>query len=813
VRRNWLLSLALCVAVAGLIRGLTAGALWDPHDTSVAELARRIGLNLLGGGRLAVGGADNSLPIRADLGRAELPFTSIALGFRLFGLSEWAGRLPLTLWSLLGLAVLYAALGQLWERRAALFAVLVLATTPLFFLQARALFGDAPTFATFVTAWSGLSVACLANVSRRARAGFAALGVLGLYAGFWCRGPIVNVAVPALSVGLVGSLMRRGQGRVRFVSWAVTLLGLAALGLGVVGLSLASRTGDYSVFVGSALAVPPELPTFDVALGNLAHAAFPWSAAAPLALAWLSEPEDASDPAHAVALAAALGLALSLATWAWLAPALGNSSLPGVCCYAVLVAGGLRRLETGRLRSRLLGLVVAALAIVIGFDLHTYPEKALSAYAVLGATLPDSLRAASDQLWLGGALTLALLTALLSYESQVGNGARPVVFRRAEYGRVLTGLQQVWDGNLVFAFLVLEAGLVGFLLLSAVSERLVVLPQLDAFGSFSRKLVASAAVGAPLLPLVPLGAMLLRDSARVVFELPLRLRSFLPTRAEGILLAFAAFGSITSLGFYPALSRQLSPQEAFERYRELRATTEPLALLGQQAESARYQGAASARSLEGAPAALTWLTESAQRRWLVLRQGDLAELNAQFRGVRQHNLPILDARSSEILLASNQLRAGERDQNPLAELVLDAPPRLQHPLSAVLGDKLAVLGWSVIRADGALATSLSPTEHYRFAIYYRVLAPLSGSWQTFVHIDGLQRRFNADHEPLNGKYPLKLWRQNDVLVDETSLTLEPNFSPGPYRVYFGLFAGEQRLHVSAGPSDEDRIVAGTVQVR
>ena len=91
--------------------------------------------------------------------------------------------------------------------------------------------------------------------------------------------------------------------------------------------------------------------------------------------------------------------------------------------------------------------------------------------------------------------------------------------------------------------------------------------------------------------------------------------------------------------------------------------------------------------------------------------------------------------------------------------------------------------------------------------------PFSGPWKTFVHIDGLQQRFNADHDPLQGKYPLHLWRQNDVLVDSTLITLEPNFSPGPYRLYFGLFAGDRRLPVTAGPANEDRIVAGTLQVR
>src|SRR5688572_6599429 len=79
VRRNWPKGLLVCLACFGLLWGAFPGTLWDPHEVTVAELARRIALNLLGGGGLALPDADNSVPIRADLGRGELPFTSAAL--------------------------------------------------------------------------------------------------------------------------------------------------------------------------------------------------------------------------------------------------------------------------------------------------------------------------------------------------------------------------------------------------------------------------------------------------------------------------------------------------------------------------------------------------------------------------------------------------------------------------------------------------------------------------------------------------------------------------------------------------------------
>ncbi len=819
MRRNWLVRLATLLAIAGLIAGVRAGALWDPHEVTVAELARRIGVNLLGGSSLAVAGADNSVPIRADLGRGELPFTSAALGFRLFGLSDWAGRLPLALWSLVGLASLHAALSRLWDRRVALYATLVLATTPLYFLHARVLLGDAVTLAAGAMAWSGFAVACLAEVSPRVRAGFAALGTVGLYAGFWCRGPIVSVAVPALAVGVAALLGRPPSRFARWLALGVSVVGALALALGVSGLALAQQTGDYSVFVGSALARSPELLTFDAVLGNLAHAAFPWSATAPLALALVLKRDDDGSPRRAAVNAAALGLGFSLAASAWLSSSLGGLVPPAVGCFAALVAVALMELETGKLGSPLLGLVVAALGVVIGLDLREYPDKALVGLGLSGVTLPESLRPASASLWLASAAVIALTSVACLYEGEarVGSDQRTPAFQRTEYVRVLATLQRLWDGNLVFALLVLEAALVGFLLLSAVSERLVPLPQLDGFGSLTRKLVACAAIGVPLLPLVPLGALLLRDLTRALFgEHSLgRWRALAPSRAQGLLLMFAALGGVASLGFYPALARQLSPQEALRRYRQLRRPGELLGVLGESRESARYQGAPDALSFEGVDSAFAWLASGAdkRRRWLLIRQAELAELNAQFRSLTRQNLPVLDAHSSELLLASNRRLPSERDENPLANGVRSDVPAVQHALHAVLGEQLEVLGWSVADGDGRLATSVVPATTYRFAIYYRVLAPLSGSWQTFVHLDGLQRRFNADHEPLDGKYPPRLWRQNDVIVDTTNILLEPNFSPGAYRVYFGLFSGDRRLPVTEGPQNDDRIVAGTLQVR
>lgn len=806
MRRNWLLALAFLAAFWGLLRGISSGGLWDPHDVEAAELARRIALHLLGGRGLALPFADNSLPIRADLGRGELPFTSMALGFRAFGLTAWAARLPLTLASIAGVWAIQAAVARLFSPRAGIYAALVLATTPLYCLQGRLLFGEALTFAAFALSWSGLSVACLArDIALAVRTRFAALGGLGLYAGLWCRGAIVSVAVPALAVGVAGLALPR-QGAPRVAAALVLGLGLTSLAVGGAALVTAQRAGDYSVFVAHALSLRPTASSFEAPLGDLLHAAFPWSALVPLAFAALGR-QDAQAHARSALWSAALGLGLGLFAAGLMTSAERSTLSPGVCCWAVLIGVALHELEVSGRDFRLAGALAAALTLVIAFDLRVNSDKVFSPFGLTGITLPETARPAL-LLWLGAGLGLAVLLGWLAYERE----APPRRFDWEEYRRVLGTLWHQWRGNLVFAGLVVEAALVGFLLLSALSERVGALGGFQAFGSFARHAAALGALSLPLSPLLPLGAMLLRDLGRALFQTSAATPRVL-TRPLAVLLATSTVGSAASAGFYPSLSSALAPVAPFERYRALSRPGERLAVLGQSPAAPRYLGVDVSESAADVEGAFAFLMQDAGRRWLALRKEELPELNQLYRQARGHNVPILDAQSGEILLASNRRLAPEPERNPLEASVRSAAPSPSRPLHAVLGGKLEVLGISLRTASGEPAEELVPTRSYQLTVHYRVREPIAGSWRSFVHIDGLQRRFNADHELLEGRYPTRFWLAGDFVDDTTEVVLGPNFSPGSYRLYFGLFSGDKRLAVSEGRADADRVVAGTLQVR
>src|SRR5690606_24338152 len=124
---------AAAVAVLSLLVPIASSGIWDPHELGVADLSRRIALTLMGAEGLSLSGGNNSVPSLGELGRGQLPFTSIATGFRVFGLHDWAGRLPLALWGLLGVAATYALVARLVSRKAACFSAAALATMPLYF--------------------------------------------------------------------------------------------------------------------------------------------------------------------------------------------------------------------------------------------------------------------------------------------------------------------------------------------------------------------------------------------------------------------------------------------------------------------------------------------------------------------------------------------------------------------------------------------------------------------------------------------------------------------------------------------------------
>ncbi|HEX3776126.1 MAG TPA: glycosyltransferase family 39 protein [Polyangiaceae bacterium] len=833
--RHWLGWFTLLVAALSLFAPIASSGIWDPPEREVAELARRIALNLLGGHGLSVDGANNEVPTRSELGRGELPFTSIAAGFRVFGLHEWAGRLPLALWGAIGLCAIYVLVRRLSDRKSALYSVLVLATMPLYFLQARTMLGDIVTMAGLALALcgTGLAVFDRQESGQVAASRFVALGVgvLGMVSALLSRGVLVGVALPAFGVGACWLVLGAG-GVTRRESFG-DAIGVASLAIGVVfgvlgGRALAhapESAGAFSLWLGSAVNRPRVLPTFDVMILQLGHALFPWSALLPVAFGALLaepplEPGAAREREAALRMLALVVPGAALAVYGFAAPVFGPLPFGATAALAIAPALFIRDFERGRKLSRAASMVVVAFAILLYFDFRNFPEKGLSAFCVADVRFPDSFRAKGDRILETCTMIFCAAFFFLLQENSSHEDER---FDAREYRRWPRELRELWAGNLQFALMVLEAALVGICVLGAISDHLFHAGKFEALSATSREVALSCAIGLPLLVFSPTLLTLIRDAFRTLFDpelgslFPGALARFFAgglSRGRAALFVCVGFGLALSLGYYPLLTAQISPKQVFDAYRREAHAGEALGMLGTSAASASYYAGRTVPSFDNASHAFEWLVATPERRWLVIRQSDLAMMNMLFRGRQSppRNLPVLDARSSEILLVSNQL-SDRPNENPLDQFVLSVAPRPSHPLDANLGDKLDVLGWDTLGRDGSAVSELEPAHHYVFVIYYRVVQPITGNWDTFIHIDGFQRRFNGDHPTLDGKYPFNLWRVGDFIADRYDFELEPNFGAGRYQVYFGLYSGNKRLEVRRGRAVENRLEAGELEVR
>ena len=758
------------------------------------------------------------MPKLGDLGRGELSFDSIAVGFRLFGLHEWSGRLPLALWGLAGVVSLYWLLSRLVDKKAGLYGAVVLSTMPLYFMQARTMLGDIVTMAAITMALAGLGVAVFDGPSlSRARLLSMVLGVVGLVCGFLTRGLLIGVALPALGAGLAwGVVFASGQrkaDRAGDVTGALSLVvGAAAL---YVGASAMFRgvAPDYSMLVGATLVSLPKFPTFDLVIHYLGHSLFPWSAFIPFAVGRIFRapppPADGGEAAEsratAVRIFAIVGSAVAFGVYSLMAPRVGYLAFGAPALLAAIAAISIRDLERGAPSSRAVGVGVAVFTALFLRDYLMFPEKGLSAFAVTSPTFPDTFKDRASTLVLACSAIFVLVVFFAWLEEQ----SRPF-FAREDYMQWPRALVAAWGGNLFVALAFAEIALVLLAANTYVAMHFLHAKWIAPIGLQIRVVMLNAFWIAPVAVFAAVwGAMALRDSFRWFFD------KTGVSRAMATIGAGLAAASVMSFVYYPALAAQLSPKEVFESYGRLHGPGEPLGLLGIGGKSASYYAGADAQLFGDVSGAFNWLTTGSERRWLAVRNEDLGKLNSLFRarpGPKQ-NLPVLDARSSQNMLVSNVLGPSEKNQSPFQSYVLDAPPALAHPAEANLQDQLLCLGWDVYDTAGKPVEYVVPARKYHFRLYYRVLANMVGEWETFIHIDGFHRRFNGDHKTLGGKYSFTYFQPGDYIVDDYEFSLEPNFTAGNYNVYYGLFQGDTRLKVKTGRHDDNRLDGGQIRVQ
>lgn len=921
--RPLLIAAAAVLLIAGLLlfRGISQLGIWDPHELTLADLGCR---RAAATGRFDVAACGADTGARGEL-RGAVMVQSVALGFRLFGVTESAGRIPLALWILAGAIVATIAVSRLIDPRAGLFTGAVFVTMPMVLAQGRLVLGDAATMGAFAVAFGALAVAAFdrdeagAPASWSARTPWAVLGAFGVAACVGSRGVAVGAA-PAAAVGLAWLLRTANTSRTSdtgapmravvavSVLAAAAALGVwiapkeiaatapeaaraaismwttrgaiasalvgggvlaalpgtldhrveravvgAALGLGAFGfaegIAVATMAEEPRFFaaVGATLAPTRKFPTFDLLVRQIAHGAFPWSCFFPFALGRaLARP--ATTPAAAVdreldlRVAALAAAALAFGAQTLVAPRFGLAPFAAPVALAIVIGLVLRDIERAPAASLAIGIGTAVLAALVlndfNFeDLSKAPVELATApilepYGLYGVSAPEELRVR-----LKIALYLAAAVFLLPiFFVWVDDDPRPGWTPRAAIEKPLRAARNAWSHPVHGLLLLLLASfeacalVVGVIVFKRGLRRHV--PQLQALNASQRDFAVNLwwmIVAAVIAAYVGYVAFIYgRDLFR-----NLR-RQRVSTIAVGGLVA----AGIWSFGVMPAVANQFSPKGVFETYRKAGAGS-PIGLLGVNPRTAAYDLAGASPAVLSDPrTAYEWLIDGkAEKKFLALRSESLAETNRLWRtsATPRTNLPILDGRSAQVLLAANGL-FGAKNENPLDRMVLDGPPTAtsdcarangpicvpSHALNCDIDGNLACVGWELFDTQGKPVTSVSSGQHVRLRLIYRVTGHVSGGWQVFIHVEQpgtATARKTWDHPPLAGKYPMDAWLAGDVLVDDSEFNLEPNMRSGsPITILTGFFSGSVRMKLLSGPdagqeSEGARLLLGSIPVK
>ncbi len=148
----------------------------------------------------------------------------------------------------------------------------------------------------------------------------------------------------------------------------------------------------------------------------------------------------------------------------------------------------------------------------------------------------------------------------------------------------------------------------------------------------------------------------------------------------------------------------------------------------------------------------------------------------------------------------------EDDIKAAKEHILAAPPaNIQYKVDADLEDKLTYLGLDVD------TETVTPGKAFTLTHYWKVNKPVGDDWKLFIHLEAPESKkshLNADHVPINGKYPMHVWKAGEIIRDTHRVSVPATWPAKVVEIYVGAWKGPLRMKISRGPKDaESRILA------
>jgi 4-amino-4-deoxy-L-arabinose transferase-like glycosyltransferase len=741
---GWLTAAGACLLV---LPGLGRFGLWTPEEADRASAA---------------------LTFRWS---AALP----ALGLHILGRSETAARLPGALVALLTLLVVAQA-GRSWfSRRAGWLAAVLLASFPLFVLQARQLTSDLLPGLGVALALAGLGRATTGIAGRNLGTPLWPLGLAGLGLALATFGAgVLGGALPLLGATAIAFATdldpRHGHRSRRTLAWVAAAV---TAGLVVALIAVRHRAGQHSWWLGGVPRLGGSTAAFDGALEVLGFGLFPLGGLAFFGFfALLGDDTTAIATAEPDTEASRSGAAAS-----------PTAPIASALAARLLLAHAALSLALATVQLHLVGHATLTLLPTVALALGALFDRQLHPAAAPSPTDDATTRPPANPLLAFVAMVGAMLVArdlTLVPEALVSSHL---------FARI------TWPNPVAIAPLVLATGA-----LSAIGLGLL----LGAPSRWSRR-ARTVGLGFVLGPSIALAFTLAHHVVPTLAQhlsAKAQLDHFRTLARPGSVLALYRVAPQESGVFDPPATRTAANLQ--ELIRELRPEHAP-------------SPTNSAPNAAGAP------------RFALVPRSELAPLEAAF---AEAAVPfaVVDASSSRLLLLASPSPAGARDDNPLRPFIwhrpsatASAPPGAPSAITPPPPWADAALPARATWAAGmALLSAEFPARVRRgrsitLTLVFRVLARPPAGQKICVHLEHPgQPLFNGDHAPVEGAFTTDHWRPGDVIRDVHVFEVpRMTTAPGRYRLLIGFWPGGDgaRLAITAGSNDgTDRVPLGTIEI-
>jgi hypothetical protein len=707
------------------------------------------------------------------------------LAYAILGEGELAARLPNTLAGLFAGGLAYAMLARVGGSRAGVIAVAVLASTPLFLLNARLAMGDA--IGISAQAWVGVSA--LLAATREGSAQQRIVAYISLGAGIAASSAVSGVLLGPLPPILAIAALLAVDEDTRCVSPPARWLSLTVALILIVGVvrAVLRDAPEHSVWLGGG-AVGGDPPTWSKALELVFHGFAPWSTCLPVASVYAIWPRPGRTPAaQRLAWFMILWLAFAFVSWTVFVSRYGSPPVLAAVPLAGTVALWLDEASETTAGGFVTAVIVALFTGLLVRDYALYPDSALRVLAVDGLSVPEVYHPTLG--WAIGFGTIGITLALMLTS---GTACRPDP--RGQMRWLKAQWDAPWPGRLwvILAVSVLGACVTfGFMCFAFDLPIASVVIRGGQIAFFAPLVIGAGIFGLPWLSYLygQLGE-----------------RRVLPVLGAALLV-----GAFIAWSFQPTLSQHFSPKPLYESYTALRrGEADPLAAYRIASAAARFYTDAPVQEIEEIDVLVAFLEESGQR-WAIIAADQLPMLDRAYRKESGEHLYVADARSENLLLVAAEPIADRPNQSFIAEAVQPPGFAPEYPIEASYDRRIALVGYDLKLPEGE---TVGAGQRFTITWYWRLTGEPPSGHQVFVHVDGNGLRLNGDHEPVNGRYPVDFWQVGDIIADHQELVVPANFRSSDYVIYVGWFSGGNRLRVASGPTDGvDRVRAGVLPVR